>query len=79
MTVPVTRVVLRVIARPETVEQLRPALFELAAQSRKEDGCNGYKVFQSQSNPLEFVCYEILGKRCCARRASDDAACAASV
>jgi quinol monooxygenase YgiN len=58
MTVPVTRVVLRVIARPETVEQLRPALFELAAQSRKEDGCNGYKVFQSQSNPLEFVCYE---------------------
>ena len=58
MAVPVTRVVLRVVARPDTVDQLKPALFELAAQSRKEDGCNAYKVFQSQSNPLEFVCYE---------------------
>jgi quinol monooxygenase YgiN len=58
MTVPVTRVVLRVVARPETVEQLRPVLFALAEASRKEDGCNGYKLFQSQTNALEFVCYE---------------------
>ena len=48
MTVPVTRVVLRVVARPETVEHLRPVLFELAAQSRKENGCNAYKIFQSR-------------------------------
>jgi quinol monooxygenase YgiN len=54
MTVPVTRVVLRVVARGDTADQLKAALFEL----RKEDGCNGYKVFQSQTNPLEFVCYE---------------------
>ena len=58
MAVPVTRVVLRVVALPETVEQLRPVLFELAAQSRKENGCNAYKIFQSQSDPLEFLCYE---------------------
>jgi len=58
MAVPVTRVVLRVVARMETVEQLRPVLFELAAESRKENGCNAYKIFQSQSDPLEFVCYE---------------------
>ncbi|HET7680083.1 MAG TPA: putative quinol monooxygenase [Xanthobacteraceae bacterium] len=58
MAVPVTSVVLRVVARPETVEQLRPVLLELAAQSRKENGCNAYKIFQSQSDPLEFVCYE---------------------
>jgi len=58
MTVPVTRVVLRVVAREDTVDQLGAALFELAEASRQEDGCNGYKVFQSQANPLEFVCYE---------------------
>ncbi len=54
----VTRVVLRVIAREDKVEQLKPILLELAEQSRKEDGCNGYKVFQSKSDPHEFVLYE---------------------
>jgi quinol monooxygenase YgiN len=58
MAVPVTRVVLRVLARPEAADQLKSVLFELAEQSRREDGCNGYKVFQGQTNPLEFVCYE---------------------
>ena len=58
MTVPVTRVILRVVAREDTADQLKAVLFELAEGSRKEDGCNGYKVFQSQTNPLEFVCYE---------------------
>jgi quinol monooxygenase YgiN len=58
MTEPVTRVVLRVLAREDTADQLKAVLFELAEASRKEDGCNGYKVFQSQTNPLEFLCYE---------------------
>ena len=58
MTVPVTRVVLRVVARADTADQLKTVLFELADASRQEDGCNAYKVFQSQTNPLEFVCYE---------------------
>jgi len=58
MTVPVTRVVLRVVARKDTADQIRDVLFALAEASRKEDGCNGYKVFQSQADPLEFLCYE---------------------
>jgi len=58
MTVPVTRVVLRVRARPDTADQLKAVLFDLATQSRKEDGCNAYKVFLSQTDPLEFLCYE---------------------
>lgn len=58
MANPVTRVVLRVIAKEDALERLKPILFELAAQSRKEDGCNGYKVFQSKSDPHEFVLYE---------------------
>ena len=58
MAVPVTRVVLRVVARADTADQLRAVLFALAEGSRQEDGCNSYKVFQSQTDPLEFVCYE---------------------
>ncbi|HZS63817.1 MAG TPA: putative quinol monooxygenase [Xanthobacteraceae bacterium] len=58
MAEPVTRVVLRVVARESTVDQLKPVLLELAKQSRAEEGCNGYKVFQSKSEPLEFVLYE---------------------
>jgi quinol monooxygenase YgiN len=52
------RVVLRLRARPETTEQLKPVMMELAAQSEKEDGCNAYKVFQNQGDPLDFVLYE---------------------
>ncbi len=52
------RVVLRLRARPETVEQLKPVIFDLAAASSKEDGCNAYKVFENQSDPLDFVLYE---------------------
>jgi quinol monooxygenase YgiN len=58
MTIPVTRVVLRAVARPGTADQLKALLFDLAAQSRRETGCNAYKVFRSQSDPLEFLCYE---------------------
>ena len=52
------RVVLRLRARPDTVERLMPVIMELAAQSENEDGCNAYKVFQNQSDPLDFVLYE---------------------
>jgi quinol monooxygenase YgiN len=52
------RVVLRLRARPETIEQLKPVMFDLAAASSKEDGCNAYKVLQNQSDPLDFVLYE---------------------
>ena len=55
---PVTRVVLRAVARADTADTVKSVLFELADQSRKEDGCNAYKVFQSQTDPLEFLCYE---------------------
>lgn len=58
MSVPVTRVVLRMVARADAADRLKQVLFDLAAQSRKEDGCNAYKVFQSQTDPLEFVCYK---------------------
>jgi quinol monooxygenase YgiN len=58
MNVPVTRVVLRIVARADTADTVKSVLFELADQSRKEDGCNAYKVFQSQADPLEFLCYE---------------------
>src|SRR5262245_21098639 len=52
------RVVLRLRARPETIEKLKPVLFDLATASAKEDGCHSYKVFQNQADPLDFVLYE---------------------
>ena len=52
------RVVLRARARPETIEQLKSVFFDLATASSKEDGCHSYKVFQNQSDPLDFVLYE---------------------
>jgi quinol monooxygenase YgiN len=58
MAEPVTRVILKVVARSETAGAVKAVLTELAAQSRKENGCNSYKVFRSQTDPLEFVCYE---------------------
>jgi quinol monooxygenase YgiN len=53
-----TRVLLRTIARPDTAEALKALLLELAEKSCNEDGCEAYKVFQSQTDPLEFTCYE---------------------
>jgi quinol monooxygenase YgiN len=52
------RVVLRLRARPDTAEQLKPVMFDLAEASGKEDGCNAYKVLQNQSDALDFVLYE---------------------
>jgi quinol monooxygenase YgiN len=52
------RVILRLRARPETADELKAVMFDLAAQSGKEDGCNSYKVLQNQSDLLDFVLYE---------------------
>ncbi len=52
------RVVMRLRAKAETVEQLKQVLFDLSSASSKEDGCHSYKVFLNQSDPLDLVLYE---------------------
>ncbi len=39
-------------------EQVREALLDLVAETRKEKGCINYDLHQSQENAAEFVIYE---------------------
>ena len=52
------KVVLRLSARADTVDALKPVLLELAAQSRTEKDCLGYHVLQNQADPCEFTLVE---------------------
>ena len=52
------KVILRLAARPDTVEALKPALLELAAESRKEKDCVNYHVLQNQADPCDFTLVE---------------------
>ncbi|MEA2952475.1 MAG: hypothetical protein QOJ96_1995 [Alphaproteobacteria bacterium] len=52
------RVVLRLTAQPDKIEQLKSVLLELAAQSRKENGCTGYEVLQNPADAIDFTAYE---------------------
>jgi quinol monooxygenase YgiN len=52
------KVILRLAARPDTVESLKPALLELAAQSRQETDCLSYHVLQNQADPCDFTLVE---------------------
>lgn len=52
------RVVATIPIQPEGVAAAGPALAELAAASREEEGCLGYEVFASSSVPGTFVTIE---------------------
>jgi quinol monooxygenase YgiN len=52
------RVVLRLVARPDTIEGLKPVLLELAEQSRKEPDCLGYQVLHNTADACEFTLVE---------------------
>jgi quinol monooxygenase YgiN len=52
------KVILRLAARPDTVEALKPVLLELAAQSRQEKDCISYHVLQNQADPCDFTLVE---------------------
>jgi quinol monooxygenase YgiN len=52
------RVVLRLIAQADKIAQLKSVLLELAAQSRKENGCTGYEVLQNPEDAADFTAYE---------------------
>ena len=52
------RVVVKVVARSETIAEITTIVLKLAAQSRKETGCVSYEVLQDASNPEIFVLIE---------------------
>jgi quinol monooxygenase YgiN len=52
------RVVVKIVARSDAVEQIRSIVLVLAEKSRKESGCVSYDVVQDMSQPENFVLIE---------------------
>ncbi|BAU65122.1 Antibiotic biosynthesis monooxygenase [Stanieria sp. NIES-3757] len=52
------RVVARVIALPDKIEQLKAVLIELIEPTRAEAGCIQYDLLQNTSNPTDFTFVE---------------------
>jgi quinol monooxygenase YgiN len=52
------RVVARIIALPDRVEEARAILLELIALTRKEPGCITYELLQNKSDPTDFTFVE---------------------
>lgn len=56
-------VVSTIPAKPETEDAIRAALQALVAESRKEEGCLAYDLYESQSAPDTFVTVEAWASR----------------
>ena len=52
------KVILRVIARPDEVDELKNVLRQLAAASRQENGCLDYEVLQNTADRCDFTLVE---------------------
>jgi quinol monooxygenase YgiN len=52
------RVVVKVVARTESIAEITAIVLKLAAQSRKETGCVSYEALQDTSNAEIFVLIE---------------------
>lgn len=52
------RVIARVIAKPDTVTQVRTILASLVEPTRQEPGCLSYQLLQNRSEPADFTFIE---------------------
>ena len=52
------KVILRLSARPDKVEELKGILTGLVAPTRKEAGCLSYEIFQNCADPCDFTFVE---------------------
>lgn len=52
------RVVARLKAKPETIDQTRELLVGLIKPTRAEDGCIVYELMQNSSDPTDFTFVE---------------------
>ena len=52
------RVVARIVALPEKVEELKATLLELIEPTRQEAGAIKYELLQNQSDPTDFTFVE---------------------
>lgn len=58
MTNQTIRIVARVIALPNKVEELKAVLLELIEPTRQEAGAIRYELLQNQSDPTDFTFIE---------------------
>ena len=61
MSNPTIRVVARIVALPEQVEQVKAILTALMEPTRVEAGCIQYELLQNQSDPTDFTFVEEWG------------------
>lgn len=52
------KVILRLAAKPDKVEELKGILEGLVAPTRKEAGCVSYEIFQNCADPCDFTFVE---------------------
>ena len=52
------RVVARITARPETIDQVRAILEGFVAPTRVEKGCVTYELLQNRADPTDFTFVE---------------------
>ena len=52
------RVVARIKARPETVDEVRELLCGLVEPTRKESGCISYELLQNREDPTDLTFVE---------------------
>jgi quinol monooxygenase YgiN len=55
---PTVRVVARIVALPDKVEELKAVLRELIEPTRQEAGCLQYELLQNPSDPTDFTFVE---------------------
>ena len=52
------RVVARIVAKPDKVEEVRELLSGLLEPTRREEGCVVYELLQNRSDPTDFTFVE---------------------
>ncbi|ARO86971.1 antibiotic biosynthesis monooxygenase [Nitrosospira lacus] len=52
------RVLARITARPDKIEELTPILRGLVGETRKESGCISYQLLQNRADPGDFTFVE---------------------
>jgi quinol monooxygenase YgiN len=52
------RVVARIMAKPDKVEEVRAILSALVEPTRKETGCVSYELLQNRADPTDFTFVE---------------------
>ncbi len=52
------RIIARLVARPDSIEALRPLLLGMLEPTRKEAGCISYELVNNTADPAEFVFVE---------------------